>query len=123
MGELNTRTGRMHDFSDNAEIESTLDKMAQWQPDPLVIRLAKVPGTREPRYMHLLAPFSEQASPMPESRAVPAPDDRISMLQAEIERLIGNSGNCVPNSQLFAGNSIDFYPRTAGGSSFRTKRK
>jgi uncharacterized protein YceH (UPF0502 family) len=89
VGELHTRTGRMHDFSDNDEIERTLERMAQWQPDPLVTRLARAPGTRESRYMHLLAPFSEPAMPMPVPATGPdaAADGRIAMLEAAVQRL------------------------------------
>ncbi|MCW5983285.1 MAG: YceH family protein [Bryobacteraceae bacterium] len=87
LGELHARTARMHGFSDNDEIEAVLDRMAQWRPDPLVVRLARTPGAREPRYMHLLTPFSEPAPPVPEPRAAASPDDEIAALRGDIARL------------------------------------
>lgn len=93
LGEMHARTARMHDFSDTDEIESTLDRMAEWKPDPLVIRLQRVPGTREPRYMHLLAPYSEPALPSYEPRAyepraaTSQQSDEMAALQATVALL------------------------------------
>ena len=90
VGELHTRTSRMHDFTDIEEIEGVLERMADWKPEALIVRLPRLPGTREPRYMHLLAPFSETAAPVVEQRqqtpGVLAQDD-IAALRAMISRL------------------------------------
>ena len=52
-GELRSRASRMYEFSDMAEVESTLEKLATREDGPYVIRLAREPGKRESRYMHL----------------------------------------------------------------------
>ncbi|EML1451136.1 YceH family protein [Enterobacter kobei] len=52
-GELRTRASRMHEFSDMQEIEQTLEGLAAREDGPYVVRLAREPGKRESRYMHL----------------------------------------------------------------------
>jgi len=53
-GEIRARTGRMHEFSTVAEIETGLQFLIDKFP-PLVVRLERAPGTKEPRYAHLLS--------------------------------------------------------------------
>ncbi len=48
----------MHEFSDMAEVESTLERLASREDGPYVVRLAREPGKRESRYMHLFAAMS-----------------------------------------------------------------
>ncbi|HDL8088265.1 TPA: DUF480 domain-containing protein [Yersinia enterocolitica] len=58
-GELRTRTSRMHEFSDVAETEAVLNQLSLREDGPFVVRLAREPGKRESRFMHLLsAPVS-----------------------------------------------------------------
>jgi len=53
-GELRGRTERMHRFEDLTEVQSTLQRLMQ--RDPVLVRvLPRQPGTKEARYMHLLA--------------------------------------------------------------------
>lgn len=54
-GELRTRSGRLHEFADVAEVEQTLEGLASRDDGPMVVRLAREPGKRESRFMHLLA--------------------------------------------------------------------
>lgn len=53
-GEIRARSVRQHDFSSIAEVESGLQFLMDKYP-PLVACLPKVPGTKEPRYAHLLS--------------------------------------------------------------------
>jgi uncharacterized protein len=53
-GELRGRSERMHRFEDLTEVQSTLQRLSERQP-PLVKVLARQPGTKEARAMHLLA--------------------------------------------------------------------
>jgi uncharacterized protein YceH (UPF0502 family) len=61
--ELRTRTERYSPFADAEDVEAELDRLAGPDPDPegrprrdpLVVRLARQPGQKEPRYAHLLA--------------------------------------------------------------------
>lgn len=52
-GEIRTRSGRLHDFKSVAEVESALQFLIDKYP-PLVARLERAPGTKEPRYGQLL---------------------------------------------------------------------
>jgi uncharacterized protein YceH (UPF0502 family) len=57
--ELRARSERLHTFEDNTAALATLDRLAQ-RPDALVVLLARQPGAREARWMHLLCgPVSE----------------------------------------------------------------
>ncbi|MCV3771544.1 MULTISPECIES: YceH family protein [Enterobacter] len=54
-GELRTRASRMHEFNDMQEVEQTLEGLASREDGPYVARLAREPGKRESRYMHLFS--------------------------------------------------------------------
>lgn len=54
-GELRSRASRMHEFSDMQEVEQTLEGLASREDGPYVVRLAREPGKRESRYMHLFS--------------------------------------------------------------------
>ncbi|MBK0003218.1 DUF480 domain-containing protein [Erwinia sp. S38] len=61
-GELRTRSSRMHEFSDMAEVEQTLEGLSKRESGALVVRLAREPGKRESRYMHLFSGEPDEAS-------------------------------------------------------------
>src|ERR1700738_423970 len=73
-GELRTRAERMHRFDDLSEAQSALQRLMNGEP-PLVKVLARQPGTKESRYMHLL---SGEATPVGSTagREVPAAVER-----------------------------------------------
>jgi uncharacterized protein YceH (UPF0502 family) len=52
-GEIRTRSGRLHEFKSVTEAESALQFLIDKYP-PLVARLERAPGTKEPRYGQLL---------------------------------------------------------------------
>lgn len=57
LGELRTRTARMHEFADLADAQTKLGELAA-RPEPhapLVTLLPRQPGTKESRYAHLLS--------------------------------------------------------------------
>ncbi|WP_258049327.1 YceH family protein, partial [Escherichia coli] len=62
-GELRSRAARMYEFSDMAEVESTLEQLANREDGPFVVRLAREPGKRESRYMHLFSGGSHTLRP------------------------------------------------------------
>jgi uncharacterized protein len=76
-GELRTRAERMHAFDDLNEAQSALQRLTNRAP-PLVKLLAKQPGTKESRYIHLL---SGEATPVSSTagREVPAAVEREKM--------------------------------------------
>ncbi|WP_367143168.1 YceH family protein [Pantoea stewartii] len=54
-GELRTRSGRLHEFADVSDVEQTLDTLMSRAGGPMVMRLAREPGKRESRFMHMFA--------------------------------------------------------------------
>lgn len=61
-GELRSRASRMYEFSDMAEVDATLEQLATREDGPYVVRLAREPGKRESRFMHLFCgEVAEQA--------------------------------------------------------------
>ena len=89
-GELRTRASRMHEFSDMQEVEKTLEGLAAREDGPYVVRLAREPGKRESRYMHL---FSGEVDSSVKSSAtdITAVDDdlvaRVAALEDEVAGL------------------------------------
>jgi uncharacterized protein YceH (UPF0502 family) len=55
VGELRTRTERLHAFETIADVEAVLDRLARHDPQPLVMLLERQPGQKEPRWAHLLS--------------------------------------------------------------------
>ena len=100
-GELRGRTERMYHFDALEDVVSTLDRLAQREPS-LVCILARQPGTKEYRYMHLfsgepLEPTVSRAAMERESSisatgevspyAAPPPAQRLAVLEEEVSRL------------------------------------
>jgi uncharacterized protein len=57
VSELRTNTERMHRFADHSALEGFLEELADRSAEkggPLVVKLPRAPGAREPRWMHLL---------------------------------------------------------------------
>jgi len=88
-GELRGRTERMHRFGELDEVQSTLQHLIQRDP-PLVKMLPRQPGTKESRYMHLLAGNVESWE-APAAQATiagsPAETERIAHLETELEKV------------------------------------
>ncbi|HVY07763.1 MAG TPA: YceH family protein [Burkholderiales bacterium] len=84
-GELRTACERMYQFADLSSVEAYLDEMAERASGPLAVRLAKVPGAREHRWMHLLNGPVDPGAP----RAAPAaePEGALAVLRAEVAAL------------------------------------
>jgi uncharacterized protein YceH (UPF0502 family) len=85
-GELRQRTASMYAFDDLEGVESTLNRMAAWQPEPLVKRLERRPGFKEPRHAHLLSGDVEEAEAPSPATAEPR-RDRMAELEARVEAL------------------------------------
>lgn len=90
LGELRTRTERMHNFSGLGEIQETLDGLIR-REDPLVAKLPVLPGQKEARFAHLLSgeiDVEALATAHPTRAAqAGATADRISHLEEEVSRL------------------------------------
>lgn len=92
-GELRTRTNRLHDFSDVAEVEQTLTALTHREDGPFCVRLAREPGKRESRFMHL---FSGEVSNLASDGEAPLYNavvedsglaERVETLEVEVAEL------------------------------------
>ncbi|MHA1016583.1 YceH family protein [Enterobacter mori] len=88
-GELRTRASRMHEFSDMQEVEQTLEGLAAREDGPYVVRLAREPGKRESRYMHLFSGDVEAASATAESDRPENNDSLAARVEALEEEVAG----------------------------------
>jgi uncharacterized protein YceH (UPF0502 family) len=88
LGELRTHTERMYRFDDLETLEATLQKLGERQP-PLVKKLPRLPGTKEPRYAQLLAGDNPEWTALTEPPMVAASpaDDRIPHIESEMAEL------------------------------------
>lgn len=101
-GELRTRCQRMTPVAEASLVEAALAALASHEAGPFVVQLARRPGTRDPRWMHLLG--GEQASAaepspapgpaatgLPGAAAMPARqaglEGRVAQLEAEVAAL------------------------------------
>jgi uncharacterized protein len=89
-GELRTRAERMHPFDDLSEAQSALQRLMNREP-ALVKVLARQPGTKESRYIHLLSGDAKTASATAGREAPEALErekmDEFSRLSSEIAEL------------------------------------
>src|SRR6195256_3665883 len=89
-GELRTRAERMHPFDDLSESQSALQRLMNREP-PLVKILARQPGTKESRYIHLLSGDAKPIASTIEPEAPAAPQrekmDEFSRLSSELAEL------------------------------------
>ena len=94
-GELRTRSGRLHEFSDVSEVEQTLEGLMQRDDSAQVIRLPREPGRRESRFMHLLGdePDQPQAADASEEQGelaarVATLEQQVAALQTQLTQLL-----------------------------------
>ena len=92
--ELLTRSDRLARFTDIDQVKDTLDRLTRRQP-PLAVRLGRMPGQREERFMHLLcglevaeksAAYTRHADAH-EGSASSGLSERVTTLETEVERL------------------------------------
>ncbi|CNB16112.1 YceH family protein [Yersinia intermedia] len=85
-GELRTRTNRMYEFADVTETEEVLNQLAVREDGPFVVRLAREPGKRESRFMHLFSGDVAPASAITESAEGEnsALEERVAQLERQV---------------------------------------
>lgn len=90
LGELRTRTERMHEFQGLGEVQETLDGLSR-RDEPLVVKLPVLPGQKEARFAHTLSgeiDIEALAAAHPTRTAVAgASADRIAKLEEEVTGL------------------------------------
>jgi uncharacterized protein len=87
--EMRAASERLHRFADVSSVEGYLEQLAQRGDDaggPLVVLMPRSPGSREPRWAHLLsgAPTVQQ---QPVSRAANEEPEDFNALRTEVARL------------------------------------
>jgi uncharacterized protein YceH (UPF0502 family) len=96
-GELRTHAARLASLRDVSDVETALEELMTRLDGPFVLKLAREPGRRESRYVHLfsgeLSPLAGEladgtgashASAVQESSAL---SDRLAILEAVVEEL------------------------------------
>jgi uncharacterized protein YceH (UPF0502 family) len=86
-GELRGRTERLYTFDDLDGVESTLRRLAEME---FVTQLPRQPGTKEPRWAHLLSgevEIAEALAAAPPAERGPGDGERIARLETELAEL------------------------------------
>lgn len=88
VGEIRGRTDRMHEFATLDDVSETLRDLMDHMGKQLVTELERLPGTKEPRFAHLLcgAPVVSQLAAADTRRAAGDPSE-ISALREEVDQL------------------------------------
>jgi uncharacterized protein len=94
-GEIRTRSARLHEYDDPAQLEITLQSLMTLSR-PLVAPLPRQPGQKEARFAHLLSgepglqPLEESAAggaPMSRASRVEVLEDEVRALRQELQEL------------------------------------
>jgi uncharacterized protein len=97
-GELRTRTARLADFADAAQLEGEIETLIQRAEGALVVRLPRRPGQKELRYADALGGADEHPpsegveggmEPAVAVTATPAASDRMAALEEAVTALRG----------------------------------
>lgn len=99
LGQLRQRTDRLYAFDSLNEVESTLESMTDREDDPqvLVQRLPRSPGTKEIRYQHAFADLpepveggetaAETVTAAPSGSPISALEKRVVELETQLQQL------------------------------------
>ncbi len=85
-GEIKTRTGRLFEFADLMQVETTLESLMARQPEALAVRLPRQPGQKEARYAHLLSGEPAESPALVDAPVAPQPT-RVETLEQELDAL------------------------------------
>jgi len=91
-GELRSRSGRLHEFADNAAVQETLERLLDREGGPLVARRPRASGRRDHCWAHCFGGAVEsvaaESAETPASRPAAADrNDRLDALEARVARL------------------------------------
>lgn len=93
-GEINSNSGRLFEFDDIEEVQTSLNKLAE-EEMPYIKLLPKRPGQKEARYVHLFAEFDEEeyensiasTASTTNNAHVQQLEERVATLEAELSKL------------------------------------
>jgi len=82
-GELKARSGRLHEFEDNAAVVEALNGLIEREGDALAVQLPRTAGRKDAEYMHLFSgPVDLQAhAEKAQSDAGSGPRERVGMAE------------------------------------------
>jgi len=85
-GEINSNSGRLYEFESLEEVQELLQKLSS-EESPYLKQLAKRPGQKEVRFIHLFSDFDEES--FEESLSVPteSSSSRITELEQRVVQL------------------------------------
>jgi uncharacterized protein YceH (UPF0502 family) len=96
-GELNTNSGRLHEFESIEEVQEVLERLTTTEP-PFILQLPRRPGQKEVRYVHLLSgtpdineDYTDEQSAKPSSGLeirVAKLEQELAELRAEFDKLM-----------------------------------
>ncbi len=84
LGELKSRTERLHRFESIAAVEEALISLGERE---LVARLPRRPGQKEERFAHLLGGDAEEAAAGAAPVPLPVADDRLTRLERRVDAI------------------------------------
>ncbi len=100
LGELKSRTLRIHSFNDLTEVEAVLQGLTEKQDGTFVIKLPRQTGRKEHRYAHLFCgepeikeeaefpgPEAARLKVMAENERIAELEQKVADLQADVEEL------------------------------------
>ncbi|MCX7603389.1 MAG: YceH family protein [Bryobacteraceae bacterium] len=102
-GELRTRAERLHEFSDLDAVLNTLRRLAEREPEPLVVQLERLPGMKENRWMHRFG--AEPVAAIPPQPHKPPLEQRLEQLEAAVDELRGQLRSLQQQLEALAGGS------------------
>jgi uncharacterized protein YceH (UPF0502 family) len=85
--ELRSNSERLHRFADVSTVEAFLHELAERASGPLVAELARMPGTRETRWMQLLTGAAAEPAQLREATTAVAAPTELADLAARIDAL------------------------------------
>lgn len=88
-GEINSNSGRLHEFDSLQEVQQTLENLASYEL-PFVKLLPKKTGQKEARYVHTFIEFNENDFSSPSNSSThssSALEERILLLENEVAEL------------------------------------
>lgn len=88
-GELRQNSARLHPFEEIDTVISTLQRMADRDGGALTVQLPRLPGTKEPRWAHLLCgePVLETHEPERAAVATQESQSRMTVLEQQVMAL------------------------------------
>ena len=91
VGELRTRTERLHRFPELSDVHEALERLRTQPFGALVAEVPRQPGQKEGRWCHLLGGEAASAAPAtdgpPAAASAPIDDGRVAALQQEVAEL------------------------------------